>query len=531
MRTLTKVKRRGIVVAAALVVILLVAGFAWFVLRDDSEPKRQQMIESLAISGSSLPSGLTATVLPDATLPLPTSEGDVTSLGPVVDVTPGGPLNSTATLEFTLDQPVATGEYVFVATKPSAEAEWEYREATVSPDGGHITVQTDHLSWWWPFKIDFAGLFEKAQREIIDALSGGATAQAQKPRCENEDAARQDGYKISHEGRGTLYWCFGIEDGERTLKITNRTRYPLHVDYSGFERVSAGAIQAELRHLARLTSGRDTILFPHDTAVYTTGLETDEEAVISTRYSGFAQSLHRFDIALQTLVQIMTKLGVDSLTDNARDSWGAIDGMLSGADCYNAAASLNIGKFIGACFTYDRLVSLFGLKGVLLSPFIAIGSVATWLLSEFDSIKDIVTDRDRYSVSVTRQENTIDRFVGTWHVHGSTVVINADGTGTEATSYGPCNDEHFCTQYATLAFAADGDTLVATYLDLRIEDEEGNPPFDVGAAYDIVGQSYVIRYVEEGLLERTMDNPAWAFGNPYLCTRGSQAAASGLCGA
>jgi pimeloyl-ACP methyl ester carboxylesterase len=123
------------------------------------------------------------------------------------------------------------------------------------------------------------------------------------------------------------------------------------------------------------------------------------------------------------------------------------------------------------------------------------------------------------------------KLVGTWRVHGSSVVIKGNGTGTEVWNMGPCNNGRMCAAHAKLQFTVVPGGVKATYADIEFRDDTGKPPFDVGTEGKRVGQSYLITYVRPGLLKRQALGDLEPFSNPYLCGKGISAADERECGA
>lgn len=399
--------RRLIVAIAALVACALaVAGAMRF--WPDAEPIRD-IGAGVAVIGD-MPKGLEAAELEGESLPF---WGEyTTSLSPMVDVSPDGPLEQPVMLRFELDPPVEADQRdrVFVATwdkqaDSSDPANWEFLAPEISGDGRYATVTVDHLSWFTDIFLDIGKILGEVGKDVFDSLTGGVFTEVEQPRCENEDEARQDGYAIESDSKDTLYWCFGIEDDQRIVKITNRTGYPLNVEHPGFETISAGTIKAQFEQLARIGSGERTILFSGETAVYVVNIEPGEVAKISTEYSGWAQNLHRLDVAARVLIAMAAKLGVD-LPDTEQSLWQWLDTILQVSDCVDVITEADWTKLISTCIPWDMLWELAGVKTVLLWPVVAAGTLTNWLVGEIESTYDFITGNDVYQVAVAREEHS-----------------------------------------------------------------------------------------------------------------------------
>lgn len=382
----------AIVVAAAILV-----WFVWSDTNDTSETNRSDIGAGVTVVDGTPPDGLTAVEANDQSVPL---ENDhVTSLMPMIDISPGGALNSPITLQFELDQSPADTESVFVAMLPEDTTEWTYLPAEVSADSRYVTVETDHLSNWWSFSIDWDGLLDNAGQEVLDSLTGGLTEHAEHPECENEDAAREDGYTIDSSAKDTLYWCFGIEDDQRVLKVTNRMSYPLMVDHPGLTVKEQSPMQLELQQLARIGSDEQSLLLPYETIVYSTDLQAGASAEISTEFSPAAQWLHEAEAVVRMVVSMGGMLGGKAVAP-----WTGLSFVLEQTDCYNAYETGDMGDFIFGCLHLETILSLVGPAGMILSAFVLSGTFIDWAIDKVRSRGAANGDQDSYQVWIEREE-------------------------------------------------------------------------------------------------------------------------------
>lgn len=132
------------------------------------------------------------------------------------------------------------------------------------------------------------------------------------------------------------------------------------------------------------------------------------------------------------------------------------------------------------------------------------------------------------------------RYVGKWWVHGSTLNINKNGTGTNTWNAGPCSNPvieyEMCLGNAALKFKpGPNGQLIGTYTKVWytgdrnrvVNDEE----YDLSD--ELTGTSFVVKQVERDVLITSgasdPDDPNGP-GNPYLCRIGSSDP-QGRCGA
>lgn len=462
---------------------------------------------------------------------------EVQPLAEVTHVTPDGEVGAEITLRFTLDRAVEDPQDVLIATSKTGEANsWELVAPTeVSDDGRYAYVKTTHLSWWQPLWRSVKELVNAAMTELkksFDALTGDVTAEAEKPKCKDEQKARDKGYSVNSAG-DSLYWCLGLEGDKPIMRIVNKRRYPLLVGYPDFTPKYVPHADFGAQSLAQKLSGNGKLtLFPFDEVHFTAAAATKdgEQAAIGAEYNGNAQSLYQLETGVVLALNILDRFGAGGgVVSNGKISKSAFDkvAQVMGKfalvkECGNELFKLeefNPGSLMSKCFDVDTIMTVFGWKGVLLAPAMVAGPVINFFRSEFNAIGDLLNGRDRYALRLNYKKpvNPMEKFVGEWHVHGATVVYKTDMTGTETWNWGPCNldtGDHMCTAYATLALALNDDgTLFVEVIDLSITDETGQPPFDTGLMEFGLGSTYTVSYKEPGLLERYGEG----LGNPYLC--------------
>lgn len=116
-----------------------------------------------------------------------------------------------------------------IATRETTAEPWTYLPGTLSADRSAVTFSTTHLSLFGVLGIDLADVVATFKKDFIDGIDAGITATVPPPSCRNESAALADGYTVAHDSGDTVLFCFGIEGGQRVLKITNNRNYPLEV--------------------------------------------------------------------------------------------------------------------------------------------------------------------------------------------------------------------------------------------------------------------------------------------------------------
>lgn len=409
--------RAFIAVALAIAVVVTILGYLGFWVLPYMVVQHHAIGANVSVSGK-----VPRTIAAAATTTPGASFGHTQALTPVVRITPGGNLSAAITLTFKLTRRLQPGDVALLATSESDHDSWILVQPTISQDGWYATVQTNHLSRWQVLWFDVTQAASDFKAEFLDSLSGDATTQAQQPHCDNEAAARQDDYVITRSAKDTLYWCFGVEDGQRVLKIVNRMRYPLEVSHAGLTVKHTALPKLELDELARLAAGPDTMLYPFEEADYTVDLAVNHRAVLDTVYSGLAQSLYQLEVGVTTAANVLTLFGAGGKVLKTAAMEGSTfaqivtttDKFLQIKDCAGALLDLHSGSVVSGCFSPADMIKAFGWKGFLLAPIMALGSLVEFFHSEFDAFVDIIAGNDQYGIIVSRfhplQAGTIAAF-------------------------------------------------------------------------------------------------------------------------
>jgi hypothetical protein len=280
---------------------------------------------------------------------------------------------------------------------------------------------------------------------------------------------------------------------------------------------------------------------PFDEVAFTLNLKDGSSAAVGAEYSGQAQSLYQLEFGVTTALNILNRFGAgEGVISNGAISKSTFDHvarkmgqLMQFKDCANQVFSeqTNAGSLMSACFDPDKIVKVFGWKGLLIAPAMVAGPVVNFFRSEFNALGDLLNDRDRYAVVVKYKKKPVEdpmaKFVGEWHVHGSTVTYRRNMTGTEVWDEGPCNYTQMCTAYATLRLTLNPNgVLFVEILNVDVRDSQGNPRFEGGEPELMEGTAYSAVYEGPGHLRRI-----GSFANGNLCGKGASAEARAKCGA
>jgi len=399
-------RRLKLGVAAGLVVLVVAVGvLVHFVATLPYSAMRNRAIGAdVTVTGDQVPNAIKAVASKSNRIPFNATQ----PLGALTQITPSGTLPAPVTLQFKLSRPLKSTDIVFIATSESLNGPWSLLQPTISPDRQYASVQTTHLSWWRTFWYDVGLAAGEFKKQILAEVSDDLLNEATQPQCQNEAKARYDSYYITSSAKDTLYWCLGVENNARVLKVVNRMRYPLEVSHPGLTIKSLTGPTTKIGQLAQLGSRQNTILYPFAEADFAVDLSPGNKAAIGVAYSGSAQGLYQLGFGVTTLINMLAwdraesagigsgKLSATNWTTIAQ----AMNQFLAAKDCANAVLASNAEQVFVDCFNEDNLKKVFGWKGLLLAPITPISSVVGFFRGEFNLMGGVLTSRSEYQTNI-----------------------------------------------------------------------------------------------------------------------------------
>lgn len=298
------------------------------------------------------------------------------------------------TVRFRLSRPLPKGYVLSGATREEG-ALWVPLPVRASANGRYATVHVHKLSDFIFFGINVSQALRTVKQNVIDGLLAGATSEASPPRCDSESQARENGFSIASDSGSAVYWCLGVENGKRVLKVVNNRRYTLDLNHPGLTVISPGSFHLELASLARAGSGNATVLAPRDQATFGVGLKPGKSGGISTSYDGLAQSLFQLQFGVQTALAVLTSLG----SAGKATMLGAMQKLLSATGCASALGG-SAGDVLAKCFSPSQIIKAFGFKGLFIAPLMVAGPFVNFFRSEFNSIGDQLNGRSHYRIAI-----------------------------------------------------------------------------------------------------------------------------------
>jgi hypothetical protein len=301
-------------------------------------------------------------------------------------------LPSVTTIRFRLWHRLPRGSVVAALTRETGQ-KWIALPAKASADGRYATVRVRRLSDFAFFGINVSAALRWVKQNLLDGILGGATENASPPSCDAEAAARS-GYTIRSDTTDTVYWCFGIEQGRRVLKVVNNRRYTLDLSHPGLSVISSGSFHLDAAALARLGSGNKTLLAPGDQAIFGVDLNPGQVAGFRSDYDGLAQSLYQLQFGVEAAISLMTYLG-NSGTSTV-DTMGTL---LNASGCASTIRA-SAGDIISNCLSPSNLIQAFGFKGLLIAPVLVAGPFVNFFRAELNSIGDQLNGRSQYRLVI-----------------------------------------------------------------------------------------------------------------------------------
>lgn len=353
---------------------------------------------------TSAPDGLKAVV--DETTRTPFVEA-IQPLGPMVDITPGGPQTDPVELQYKLDNAPDRGETVIFATSETgAPNSWTLQPADkVSLDGQYAYLTVKHFSRYQGFMTKLANTVNGAKTvlgQIVNGFTGDAIAEAQAPVCTDTAKAQNQGYLVNSDG-DALLWCFGIENEEPIIKVVNQRRYALLFEHTGLTAVQQPPMQADLSALARWSAGENRIvLFPREEYVFTIDLQPGHAVRLNAEYDGVAQAMYQLQIGLWTAINGLARFGAPTVKPAAQ----LLNDLLDLGGCATTVSDPpDLDRMIHGCFTDEALTKVFG-KGAsaILSPAMLFGGFIEYFHNQVNVFGDLWNGRNRHVLVISRSK-------------------------------------------------------------------------------------------------------------------------------
>ena len=128
-----------------------------------------------------------------------------------------------------LDNALPKTTSVLAATRTTPDQPWSFLPGVLTGDQQHVEFATKRLDEFGILSLDQDGALASLQADIQAGMVSRIDRKQAKPVCAGEDAARKGGYTVAASKTKTLFWCFGLENDKRVVKVTNRRLTPVEV--------------------------------------------------------------------------------------------------------------------------------------------------------------------------------------------------------------------------------------------------------------------------------------------------------------
>lgn len=401
----------AVIVGVALLIGLAVGGYAWY------RNQRHNIGAGVTTVGNP-PRQLSAT---KAGIPPEVFKGThaVTSL---FKIGPSGPLGKDVTFELPMSTPAAASEHLLVATAPDSGKPWSL------VDPSTVKIMTDrtgkqrlrftvnHLSQFFGLQVDVSAFLGEIKKNFVDALSSDLTAEAERPKCDNEADAKNDGIEVTTSDKKAIFWCAGKRSsGQLYLKIVNTRRYALTVKVSDpkaiklTERPSVNWMNAA--DFGRLMP--DLTILPRDGFTFDLNVKPGKSVRLQTALAQTPTQLFQAQVAMEILLSMTTKFGFG--TGNPKDWKDKLATIAGSAHCIRSSEELlrgesDIGHLLVSCLDPKTLWETFGVAGALLSPIVFTGQVLSFFRDQIEGFIDSFGQQDTFTLDIKRMDGTTLRF-------------------------------------------------------------------------------------------------------------------------
>ena len=252
--------------------------------------------------------------------------------------------------------------------------------------------------------------------------SSGVNAKVKKPECDDPAEAKKDGYSVGFSrGKKTVFWCFGLENNKRVVKVVNRRVVPIQVGHATAPEVDPAEAPKAWATWAALLGDDATLLAPGRTATYDADLEPLQRLLISATSDPKAQSLHALEATVGALVASVTSFGAGKSS-----APNTVASLVARPQC---AKALGMGsdKMLVGCLSRRKVMTTFGSRGILLARLTTASSTAAFLRKQFTAVSTDVVKNVNQNMLVRRAKPNFTAFVGSFTGNARVMSVNAEG--------------------------------------------------------------------------------------------------------
>jgi hypothetical protein len=355
-------------------------------------------------------------------------------VSPVFTVAPIGPLEAPITVTVEVDNALPATTPLLVATRKTSDAPWTLQRGRLASDQRHVDFQTSSLDQVGIMAINLDGTIASFDADVRKGLLGGLDRKVKKPTCEATDAAKKDGYSVaSTKPPKSLFWCFGLEDEKRVVRVTNRMKFPVQVNHPKVAVLSEPRKAAVLAPWDAILGSTYTLMAPGTTATYDATLEPKFAMGLGSDSGAVVQSLRLLRAGVQALVTRSNRFGFG--TTNSAATYKAL---LAMPQC---ASSLGKGgdALLKGCFSPGKVAKIFGARAIMLTPLMSSPEVPALFQAQAQALATQSLLPVRQRIVVRRAAPDFKAFTGYWTGPERLVTVTGEGLVTEKLSEGCCD--------------------------------------------------------------------------------------------
>jgi hypothetical protein len=272
-------------------------------------------------------------------------------------------------------------------------------------------------------------------------------------------AARKDGYTAVASKAKTVFWCFGLENNKRVVKVTNRMLAPIQVAHPKVAVIgSLPKVSAAYAPYSGVFGPSNTLMTPGRTVTYDADLQPVTSLTLTAASNAAAQSLRVLQPTVRALVTRLARFGV-----GAANVQTTVKALLVMPQCAKAL-SKGAASVVAGCLTPGKLTKLFGSRAALLTPLVTAPAFPVFMRAQAKAIVAKSLAQEHQRIVVRRAAPDFSAFVGTWSGHARAVIINAQGLVLENYSSSCCGPVIDLTYQLTLPETAAGRSTAAAKL-------------------------------------------------------------------
>jgi len=300
-------------------------------------------------------------------------------------------------------------------------------------DQQHVEFKTTSLNQVGVLAVDLDGALANFRTDVRSGLASRPDRKAEKPACEDAaEGAREDGYSVASTKSKVLFWCFGLENEKRVLRVTNRKLVPVEVTHVNVPVVTEPPEVPAHSLLSSLLEPERTLLAPGRTATYDADLEPKGRVQVIAASPVQARSLRFLQAGTRALVIRMNRFGAGPVNIGK-----TVDALMAKPQCAKTL-SQSAEAVVAGCFSRLKLMKVFGENGRLLAPLVSAPSFPVFLRKQGEALTTQAASA-RHRIVVRRAAPDFSDLVGLFSGLTRLLTIGEDGTVEEKIQEGCCD--------------------------------------------------------------------------------------------